>query len=391
MTSAMDAPAQQTDALAKALGRAIARVRLLGRLTAGNAASERARLIAALESGAPAMPEWTRVEHGQLPDGAAFAALAEAFDEDDALGALYAERARELELEVALVVARGQPRFAELALLRHPHRGELSDRADALARSWLDDPEREDEGEGDAAAFGDLVVSDDARDPGSLVSRLREELARARLPFRVSVSADLAPLAATGEEIVHVGGGRRLTRADVERTVLHEIEGHARPRVLARQQRERIFALGTARGSDDQEGRALLLEERHRHLTRARRRGLARRHLACIAMRAGADFVTVVRGLTRDHGATAREAVVIGERVFRGSDGTFPGLGRERSYLECYLDARDAFAADPDLEPLVAAGQVSFAAATVLRCQSDGMQAFSDPPSAPNGTTPRQA
>ncbi len=390
MTSTMDAPAPQTDALAKALGRAIARVRLLGRLTAGNAASERARLVAALETGAPAMPEWTRIEHGQLPDGAAFAALAEAFGEEDALGSLYAERARELELEVALVVARGERRFAELALLRHPHRAELTDRADAVARSWIDDTGPEDAGAEDEAP-GDLVISDDARDPRSLVSRLREEIARARLPFRVSVSADLAPLAATGEEVVHVSGGRRLTRADVERTVLHEIEGHARPRVLARRQTARIFALGSARGTDDQEGRALLLEERHHHLTRARRRGLARRHLACIAMRAGADFVTVVRALTRDHGATAREAIVIGERVFRGSDGTFPGLGRERSYLECYLDARDTFARDPELEAIVARGQLSFAAAAALRDQSEGMQAFSDPPSAPNGTTPRQA
>ena len=243
----------------------------------------------------------------------------------------------------------------------------------------------------DSEAPADLVVSDDARDPRSLVSRLRQELARARLPFRVSVSADLAPLAATGEEVVHVSGGRRIARADVERTVLHEVEGHARPRVTARRQTARIFALGSARGTDDQEGRALVLEERHHHLTGARRHGLARRHLACIAMRAGADFVTVVRALTRDHGATAREAIVIGERVFRGSDGTFPGLGRERSYLECYLDARDAFAGNPDLEPIVAAGQVSFAAAAVLRDQSDGMQALSEPPSAPNGTTPRQA
>ena len=386
MTSHMDAPALPTDALAKALGRAVERVRLLGRLAAGNAGSERARLIAALETGAPAMPAWSRIEHGELPDGAAFAALAEAFDGEDPLGALYAERARELELEVALVVARGEPRFAELALLRHPHRGELSDRADALARSWLGDA-----GPADGEAH-DLVVSDDPRDPGSLVSRLRQEIARARLPFRVAVSADLAPLAATGDEVVHVGGGRRLTRADVERTVLHEVEGHARPRVIARRQTERIFRLGTARGSDDQEGRALLLEERCGHLTRARRHGLARRHLACIAMRAGADFVTVVRRLVRDHGASAHEAVVIGERVFRGSDGTFAGLGRERSYLEGYLDARETFAADPALEAVVAAGQVSFAAAAVLRLvQSDGMHALSEPPSAPNGTTPRQA
>jgi hypothetical protein len=295
------------------------------------------------------------------------AALARAFDAGgDPKGSLYAERAREVEIEVALVVARGETRFAELAARRHPHRGELSRCADELARSWMGDDQAADEAPEDEALAA-IVVSDDDRDPGSLVSRLGVEIARARLPYRVSVSTDLAPLAATGEEIVHVGAGRRLTRADVERTVLHEIEGHARPRVVARQQREPLFSLGSARGTDDQEGRALLLEERHRHLTCARRRGLARRHLACIAMRGGADFVEVVRELTGAHGASAREAVIIGERVFRGSDGTFPGLGRERSYLESYLDVRAAFADDPTLEEIVASGQISVAAARVVR------------------------
>jgi hypothetical protein len=353
------------DAFAKALGRAADRVRLLGRLTAGNAASERARLQVALERGRPTLPEWTRVEHGQLPDEAAFAALASAMDSSEGpLGALYAERARELALEVAMVVARGTREFSRLAERRHPPRGALSDRADALARSWL--AGEGDAGDGATTDADALVRTDDPREPSSLLSRMREELSRARLPFRVVVSPELAPLAATGEEIVHIGGSRRLTRADVERTVLHEIEGHVRPRVEAKQQREPIFTVGTARGTDDQEGRALLLEERHRHLTRVRRQGLARRHLACLAMRDGADFVAVVRQLVDDHGTSAREAIVIGERIFRGSDGTFPGLGRERSYLESYLDVRDAFAADPTIEPIVAAGQISVAAAPAL-------------------------
>ena len=356
------------DARGKALGRAIDRVRMLGRLTAGNAAAERTRLIAALESGRPSLPEWTRAEHGELPDGAAFAALAAAFEQESTgslTAALLAERARELELEVALVVARGTPQFARLAAQRHPHRGELSARADELARSWLADEAREADETSDAPPTT-MHRSDDLRDPDSLVSRMRAEIARARLPFRVALSAELAPLAATGAEIVHIGAGRPLTRADVERTVLHEIEGHVRPRVAARQQAEPIFALGTARGTDDQEGRAILLEERHGHLTRARRRGLARRHLACLAMRDGADFVAVVRQLVHEHGATAREAVIIGERIFRGSDGTFPGLGRERSYLECFLDVKDTFAEDATLEHVVARGQVSIAAARVI-------------------------
>ena len=62
---------------------------------------------------------------------------------------------------------------------------------------------------------------------------MREEIGRRRLPFRVVVADDLAALAATGHRTVWIASGRRVSRADVERTVLHEIEGHVLPRVRA--------------------------------------------------------------------------------------------------------------------------------------------------------------
>jgi pimeloyl-ACP methyl ester carboxylesterase len=115
---------------------------------------------------------------------------------------------------------------------------------------------------------------------------------------------------------------------------MHEIEAHAIPRTRAAQARIAIFQIGTARGIDDQEGLALVLEERLGFLTPRRKRELAARHLAVEAMDGGARFTDNVHGLVKEHGLTPREAVLVAERAYRGGDGTSPGLGRERIYLD---------------------------------------------------------
>ncbi len=68
--------------------------------------------------------------------------------------------------------------------------------------------------------------------PVAPVRGCAREIGERRLPLRV-VIADIAPLAATGDGVIQVARGRMLTRDDVERTVLHEIEGHAAPSVRA--------------------------------------------------------------------------------------------------------------------------------------------------------------
>ena len=101
--------------------------------------------------------------------------------------------------------------------------------------------------------------------PGSLLTRMREEVGRLWLPFAVVVQPSLAALAATGERHILVAAGADARWEDVERTVVHEIEAHALPRSRATQ-------LGSAcsardrEGSDHQEGFALALEERWRYL-----------------------------------------------------------------------------------------------------------------------------
>jgi hypothetical protein len=84
-------------------------------------------------------------------------------------------------------------------------------------------------------------------------------------------------------------------------------------------------------------------------------------------MRSGACFEDVVHGLIHHHAVDPAEAVRIGERVFRGSDGTHPGLGRERVYLEAFLRVGAHLAAHRADERVLAAGQIAIDAVAAVR------------------------
>ena len=148
--------------------------------------------------------------------------------------------------------------------------------------------------------------------------------------------------------------------------VMYEIEAHAIPRARAAKGKLAIFQIGTARGIDDQEGLALVLEERGNYLVAKRKRELAARHLAVEAMDGGARFAENVNALVKEHGLAPREAVLVAERVYRGGDGWTPGLGRERIYLEAFLRVREHLAKKPTDEGILTSGQVSIEAVAVL-------------------------
>jgi hypothetical protein len=211
---------------------------------------------------------------------------------------------------------------------------------------------------------------------------MREEVSRLGLPFAVVAQPSLSALAATGERHILIAAGRRVTREDVERTVMHEIEAHAIPRTRAAQARLAIFQIGTAHGIDDQEGLAIVLEERGNYLGPKRKRELAARHLAVEAMDGGARFPENVQALVKEHGLLARDAVLVAERVYRGGDGTTPGLGRERVYLEAFLRVRGHLAKKPTDEGILASGQVSVDAVPVLASFVRKARATEPPPPA---------
>ncbi len=329
--------------------------RLLAACTPANMGSERRRLEAEAAHGRFLMPAFS---YAAAPSSAAATEWANALAVRPGTGALLSERLEEIRLEGAIAAAAGTPALVPLAALRF---GAPSNEADALVRGW----------EADAAlAMTPAPPADcetDGPEPSSLASALKRRIFEEQLDFRVAVHPDLLALAATGADCIYVAQGLRLSGEDVRRTVVHEIEGHAAPRARARRLGYPILSLGTRGGHDEQEGFALLCEERAGCLTDRRRGELALRHRAVVRMLEGATFADVTRWLVEERSRTPAQAVRLALRIFRGSDGTFPGLGRERVYLASFVRVRRHLAELPADEALLRSGQVSLAALPELR------------------------
>ncbi len=277
-----------------------------------------------------------------------------------------AERATELLLEAQLAEARDSAVFTHLACKRYQHspdplvsRESLLGESDALARAWCEQSPPLTHGLTESAT----VISDDEADSRSLVSRMRHAIGEARLAVRVVCSRQLVPLAAVGDGFVQVAAGRRISTVDVERTVRHELDGHVRPMQRAQRSAFVLGVIGTARGSDTQEGFALLLERRSGFLGGARALELALRHRAGRLAHSGVPFEQALEQL--DDGAHPTEVVVRAvARAFRGG-----GLGREVAYVPALLEVERAFAEDPTIEERLASGRLSLSAARALRAE----------------------
>jgi hypothetical protein len=342
-------------------------VQMIAAMTPADAHHERARLTDAIRQGKGVSPEWTYapMRHDELRHALAGAERALARDHEPR-HELYLSRVRELGIEAALCASAGTPEVAHLARARFaPADGAVAHEAWKLCTSWLANP---------PDATGGAPLASDAPDPRSLLSRMRAAVGSLRLPFSVVVRPSLAALAATGERVILVAADRLVHDEDVARTVLHEIEGHALPRIRSRDSRLGLLRAGTARGVDDQEGRAVLLEQRAGMLGPRRRHQLATRHLAALAMLDGATFVDVAAMLIDEHGLNATDAVIIAERVFRGSNGRHPGLGRERVYLESFVRVQTHLAQHPEDEWILSSGQVAVDAVDGLREWVDPMR-----------------
>lgn len=337
-----------------ALITAASRIRMISCSTPLNLRSELDRLTERWSRAEESIPYFiyeAAPDHEQIRR--ALGELAAWLDDEGPLGGVYAARARELCEEAAICSAAGTDRLRALARQRFRRRDGFDEAADALAARWLAEEPKDCPDE-------PRVQTDDEGCPWSLVSRMREELGTRRLPFRVVTVRDLSALAATGESVVQVVMGRSVTRGDVERTVLHEIEGHVLPRCRAGAIRLGIFSVGTRWGADDQEGRALCIESRAGALVRGRRRELSLRHVGARMLEEEADFVETTRRLL-SYGASVPDALRIAARVHRGG-----GLGREAVYLPAFLRVEAALAARPELDRVLGSGRVAVDAAEVL-------------------------
>lgn len=336
---------------ARSLAALAPRVRLIARATPLNLSSELLRLGEAWALGREEAPRFEYAAPADMGDVArALERFASAYE--GPWRDLYRARAAELLLEASACEAVGTPAFRALATKRYPRRDAFDDEAETLAAEWSHLAE-------DPAPPG-AVLSDDESDPRSLLRSMRRAVGEQRLAVRVVASGRVAALAATGDGIIYVATGRRLTAEETARTVLHEVLGHAAPQDRAKCLGLPLLVAGTAFGADDQEGRALLLEERAGFLSPSRRRELCLRHIAARAMAQGADFVEVARML-RERGASIPPALRITARVFRGG-----GLGREAAYLPAKARVQAALARSPYLEDIFAAGRVSVEAARAL-------------------------
>lgn len=340
----------------RALARAEQTIRLLDRLVPENLASERERLVRAHLAGRAAEPRFVYRQAPEVEVLRSFlSSLASTVFGLGALGQLYAERARELELEAALVSARGTPEFLTLSRERHVFDSGQAE-CDALVGAWL----RESPSEPESELYAAPVRVDDEADPRSLLSLLRARIGALRVPVRVELRPGLSSVAAAGDGFVVVRPEARLSPREAERIACHELIAHVLPRLCARREALGIYRVGCRGAGDEEEGRALLLEERAGFLLPVRRRELALRHRSALLVRGGARWCELL-GWLEGEGVAAEPAVELALRAARGG-----GLGREIVYIPAYLRLAGEFSRAPWLERFFERGRVSVAAARVL-------------------------
>jgi hypothetical protein len=334
------------------------RIALIARCQPLDAAAERARLLACHARGEALVPCHRYAPPPQLaPLRSALRLAARALDEGDAVDNLYAARCRELALEAELAERVGRPDFAGLARRRFTLGGvDDSEHAARLAASWV-------RAAPNAAEEEPRFRSDDASEPRSLLSCLARRIGEHRLAFRIVVDARLSAVAATGAGVIHVKAGVALTQRDAERITTHELEAHALPRARALSEALGLLRVGSAGSVEDEEGRALVLEERGGWFDDGRRRTLGLRHECGLALAQGADWRECMLLLER-LGCTPELALGVLERVGRGG-----GLCRELVYLPAWSRVTRELAAEPELERWLERGRLSLAAARILRSQ----------------------
>jgi hypothetical protein len=339
--------------LDRALAQLAKRARVLPALHPRNAAAERARLTAELEAGRVPVPRWDPLERrdvrgllGELD--AVRIALPEALPEP--IASLYRARLDELELDVALLDALGDPRRVRPIAARRYGKGNEAIDGRPLAEH--------------ARAILERVASND--DPPSVPARalatMMERAARAvGLALTVRLDARLSAGAAAGDHTIYVQD-RPFGPIEARRLVAHEVLGHAIAGARGARETFAIFEVGTAGSFADQEGLAITLEDAAGALDGARWRILAARVVATDRMHEGASFGETARALVRDVGLSAKVAITTTERAYRGG-----GVARDAGYLAGLLRVRDALDRGHATIDELRAGRLDVSAVATLR------------------------
>ena len=331
-----DAAAARLDALIVLVHGA---AQVLPALTPQNGATERARLIDALTRGQRVEPQFVyaprkteRVVHESLAAARSLAHVSPA-------AALYLARLDELELELRILEAIGDPRAVRPLAAQRYGTGAMSmtlgartTTVAAAARDILATTAR-------PAPEPRTLPADDTRGGPSAAAIVREIARAASVDVVVRVEPRLAAAAASGERMVLLAA-RSFGPREALRIAVHEVLGHLVSALNARVQPLRLLEIGTANSFGDQEGVALVLEEDVGVLDTGRVRTLAVRVLATDAMHAGMAFGDCALLLLRDHGLAPDASIAVTERAFRGG-----GVARDAGYLRGWWHVRSAIAA----------------------------------------------
>lgn len=342
----------------RALVGAEQRIALLDSLTPTNFSSEVARLASSFDKGDALLPQFrftSEHERRSRSDSvsatlvAAQLALADrGFQKElvPGLCELLCERIFELSLEVQMLRECGRPVVQQLAVARYPFTPLEIEAARNLAEMWSSAPDDSqddppcDEGDRSLAA----AFEEKRRQMGPLSERI------------IIAERNLASLCAVGGAHLYVKRGVRVKNAEVERLWRHEVEGHLLPRLQAELE-PTPFSIGAPGSSIDEEGRAVLLEEKYGFLHAGRRRDLALRFLLALALREGGDdAVREQLRLARERGAPAASLARAVCRIYRGG-----GLAREVIYLPGYLRVKATLGSTPSLDEFFQRGLVSIA------------------------------
>ena len=336
--------------------RAEREIALIDRFLPCNFRQEAARLSAIFSTGTVALPRFDYSDRSMT--GLASAAEKLAFVREQLsvleresawgwLALLMQQRADELNLELELVHARESSMMSSLSQARYALTGEECLSAKDLANRWLNETHLEPE------------VSE------STVSVAFEFVVRARAEglHAPIVEREISSIAAVGGECIYVQRGARAAPDEVARIWVHEVGAHLRPRLAARNAPP-PFRVGTVQANEDEEGRALLLEERASLLNSVRRKELATRHLLAAAARESLEIVTVTAQELLKRGVPASIVAHATCRACRGG-----GLAREVIYLTSFQRVAAALSQTPKLELWMERGRISIAGARLLEEQ----------------------
>jgi hypothetical protein len=344
---------QAAAALDRALALVARRARILPALHPRNAAAERVRLTVELAAGRVPVPRWDPLERrdvrGLLAELDGLRAALPQFLPGP-IGALYLARLDELELDVALLDALGDPRRVRPIAARRYGRGRESVAGRRLAEHAAD-------------ILARVTAEEDPPSvPASALASMMERAAReVGLSLAVRLEARLSAGAATGDHTIYVQD-RPFGAVEARRLVAHEVLGHALAGARGAREQFAIFEIGTAGSFADQEGLAIALEEQAGALDGARWRILAARVVATDRMHEGASFGETARGLVRDVGLPPGVAITTTERAYRGG-----GVARDAGYLAGLLRVRAALADESASVDELRAGRLDLGAIPTLR------------------------